>query len=93
MVQICLRLENLELYLINSKIEASKDDSTACNSCKTCSLPKNEICEQDVEHCGQAPPDVVEGDAHMSQAQVVECDHPNKDDGEGKHLNFVFWMC
>ena len=69
------------------------EDSTTCHSCKTCPLSKNKICEQDVEHCGQTPPNVVERDAHVSEAQVVECDHPDKDDGEGKHLNFVLPMC
>ena len=68
-------------YLINPKIEASKDDSTACHSCKTCPLSEDKICEQDVEHCGQTPPDVVEGNADVSETKVVECDHPDEDDG------------
>ena len=88
------------LYLIDPKIEAGKDDSTASHRCKTCPLPQNEVREQDIEHGGQAPPDVVERDAHVPEAQVVECDHPDEDNGEGKHLGFVhisdvlfiFWM-
>ena len=73
-------------YLINPKIEACKDYRTAGYGCETCILAKYEVGEEDVEDRGQAAPDVVEGDAHMPEAQVVERDHPHKDDGERKDL-------
>ena len=90
---LALKTAELKLYLIDSKIEASKDNSTTCHSSKTCLLAKNEICEEDVKHCGQAPSDVVERDANVPKTQVVECDHPDEDNGEGKHLNFVKLIC
>ena len=41
---------------------------------------------QDVEDCGQRPADVVEGHPDVLEAQVVERDHGDEDDGEGQHL-------
>ena len=84
-------------YLINPKIEAGKDYCTACYGCKTRLLAKYEVGEEDVEDRGQAAPDVVEGDAHVPEAQVVERDHPHKDDGERKDLrgfvkNWTFYI-
>ena len=73
-------------YLINSKIEACKDYCTAGYGCETRLLAKYEVGEENVEDRGQAAPDVVEGDAHMPEAQIVERDHPHKDDGERKDL-------
>ena len=75
-----------KFYLVNPKIEASEDDGTAGHSCKTRLLAENEICEQNVEDGGQTPSDVVEGYANVAEAEVVECDHPDEDDGERKHL-------
>ena len=76
-------------YLINPKIEAGKDYCTARYRCETRLLAKYEVGEEDVEDRGQAAPDVVEGDAHVPEAQVVERDHPHKDDGERKDLKGI----
>ena len=84
-------------YLINPKIEACKDYCAAGYGCETRLLAKYEVGEEDVEDRGQAAPDVVEGDAHVPEAQVVERDHPHKDDGERKDLrgfvkNWTFYI-
>ncbi len=73
-------------FLIDAQPEADDDDDATEDGAKRRAFSQKEIGRCDVEHRRQRTADVVERDADVFEAQVVERDHGHKHDREGQHL-------
>ena len=51
-------------------------------------LTKNQITEDHIEDCCQRSADIIEGDIHILEAQVVKCDHAHKYEGQWQNLKW-----
>ena len=80
-----LTMRNVLTDLVHSHVEAGHNDAAADSGGHGGLLAEDEVGEEHVEHGGETPPDVVEGDPHVLEAEVVEGDHADEHQGERQH--------
>ena len=67
--------------MINPEPEPDDDDDAADDGSDRSLLSEDDVSRGNVEDRRQGSADVVEGDADVLEAQVVEGDHGHEDDG------------